>query len=314
MPSERPTSNARAPRGRGTSRASRRLRVSAGRGRGRTSAPRTARPGSVADGRSRVAGGCCSARSRRGPRHRGRAGRRARPREGPAGRRHAARPSPGTPMRLRSQAPGRQARSRTARRPAGSSPQASLGVRARRLPRVRLPLEERRRPLPRPRDLENGERRDGGDGERRTAPPTRTIDAATAIARSGARKIRCPDSGAAEPPSFATTNAAVPSFRRATARAPAHGCAAATPTGRDEDDAERHRPPSCGCIARRAPEVAEDAAGTAELSPPPPTPTSNLPASTRSVSQNGIPRTSTMPPAIAAPRRRSRAATSTYAA
>ena len=121
-----------------------------------------------------------------------------------AARRRAARPSSGTsgsaPTRR-----GRAARSRRGRRPGCSSWRAT----------PRLPPS---RPAARPAPTRTGEPSGarptrprasrGRRSTRRRAPggvaPTRTSDAATAIARSGARKIRWRDSGDAEPPSRAS--------------------------------------------------------------------------------------------------------------
>ena len=104
----------------------------------------------------------------------------------------------------------------------------------------------------------------------------RTAAAATAIARNGARKIRCRDSGAAEPPSFATRNAAtvVPTRQRTSVRPRRRNRATPTPAATRTPSVTGHQPAVAS--PGRAPEVAQRRLpGPPSFSPPPPTPTSN---------------------------------------
>ena len=88
---------------------------------------------------------------------------------------------------------------------------------------------------------------------------------ATAIAKSGRRKIRCRDSGAAELPSCATRKAARVAPERAEderSRVAAHPRDA---DHRGDDGQQRHRPPPGGRVADGAPEVPRDRGRPTEL-------------------------------------------------
>ena len=95
--------------------------------------------------------------------------------------------------------------------------------------------------------------------------PRRTIAEATATASNGARKMRCLDSGAAEPPSRASTKAAAvtPTEQRTKARARRrmHDDA----DDRSREDCERDGPPAGRRVTERAPQVTRNRAGPAEL-------------------------------------------------
>ena len=135
------------------------------------------------------------------------------------------------------------------------------------LSRVRLPLEERRRPLPGPPDLGDEQGSDGNGGERRRPPcqpdPRRgDRDRKERCEKDQVARLRC--RRAAEPCDE----------ERRERRAHQAQHERLPPTAqqpdadrRRRDHEQRHGPPAGGRVARRSPEVAEHAAGAAELLP-----------------------------------------------
>ena len=146
-----------------------------------------------------------------------------------------------------------------------------------RLARVGLPLEEGWGPVPGPRHLRGHERRHQRDGDAAERRAIRAIVVATAIASSGARKIRCRDSGAADPPSFATRNAAtvVPTRHRTRVRAVPRRSTTPTAAAMRTTSVTGHQPAVASPTERHR--YRATACGPPSFSPPPPTPTSNRP-------------------------------------
>ena len=133
--------------------------------------------------------------------------------------------------------------------------------------------------------------------------PSRAIPAPAASATNGSRKIRWRVSG--EPVLRATTSAASGTSRHASRQNSRLTREHGQPGRRGHEHGRQHREPG-GEVARRLPDVARRRpVGCCR----PATPASNRPASTRSVSQKGMPSTATAPNAQAAPRSRSRRAT-----
>ena len=169
----------------------------------------------------------------------------------------------------------------------------ALGLGARRLPLVGLPVEELRRALRGPADLEHDE-----DARSARPPPPgrrrvlRRIPAPTRIAKNGRTKMRWRDSGEVEPPSRAARKAATgtPIAHSASARASARTVTSPTSASTSTTTSAGQRPVlKSPAVCHRYVTIAQ---GPPSFAPRPPTPTSKRPARTRSVSQNGVPATS----------------------
>ena len=142
----------------------------------------------------------------------------------------------------------------------------ALRLGARRLPLVRLPLEQLRRAVPGPADLEDHEHGGQHDRGRRAAAGSRgAIPRPTRIAKNGRTKMRWRDSGDVEPPRRAARNAATgtPITQRASTRASLRTRHEADQREHEHDD--ENGPAPGAEVAGRLPQIRDDRPRAAEL-------------------------------------------------
>ena len=166
----------------------------------------------------------------------------------------------------------------------------ALGLGAGGLALVRLPVEQLRRPVRGPAHLQDDEQHGERDGRRREAPGAAEDPGATRMAKKGSTKIRWRDSGDVEPPKRAARKAATgtPTTQRASARLSPRTRMRPIRASSSTTTSTGQRPLlKSPAVCHRYVTIAH---GPPSFAPRPPTPTSNRPARTRSVSQKGCPR------------------------
>ena len=169
----------------------------------------------------------------------------------------------------------------------------ALGLGARRLPLVRLPLEELRRAVPGPADLEDDE--DGGQHDRRGGQPPRAAEDPRPDEDREEREdedevARLGRGRAAEPGGEERRHRDADHAERERARSRLAPSTSPTSARTSTTTSTGQRPVlKSPAVCHRYVTIAH---GPPSFAPRPPTPTSKRPARTRSVSQNGVPTTS----------------------